>query len=45
MPAATTTAMLSAKYGGDARFAAKLVFVSTALSLVTLPLVAAALRT
>jgi predicted permease len=41
MPAATTTAMLAEKYcardSGSAEFAAKLIFVSTALSLVTLP--------
>ncbi|MDR3209169.1 MAG: AEC family transporter [Oscillospiraceae bacterium] len=43
MPAATTTAMLADKYGADAAFAAKLIFVSTALSLVTLPLAALAL--
>jgi predicted permease len=41
MPAATTTAMLSQKYDGDAAYAAKLIFVSTALSVVTLPIVGA----
>jgi predicted permease len=44
MPAATMTAMLSAKYGQDSKFASKLIFVSTLLSLVTLPLVAYALK-
>jgi predicted permease len=39
MPAATTTAMLAQKYNADAAFAAKTIFVSTVLSLVTLPLV------
>ncbi|SHH52883.1 hypothetical protein SAMN02745823_00188 [Sporobacter termitidis DSM 10068] len=43
MPAATLTAMLSAKYGQDSAFASKLIFVSTLFSLVTLPLVAAVL--
>lgn len=40
MPAATVTAMLSHKYGRDFAFASKLIFVSTLLSLVTLPLIA-----
>jgi predicted permease len=44
MPAATTTAMLAAKYARDAKFAAKLIFVSTVLSLVTLPVAAMALQ-
>lgn len=39
MPAASTTAMLAQKYGSDALFASKLVFVSTLLSLLTLPLI------
>lgn len=43
MPAATVTAMLSHKYGRDSAFASKLIFVSTLLSLVTLPLIAAVL--
>ena len=43
MPAATVTAMLSKKYDADAAFASKLIFVSTVLSLVTLPLIAAVL--
>jgi predicted permease len=44
MPAATTTAMLAQKYNGDAAYAAKLIFVSTVLSLATLPAVAAILQ-
>lgn len=39
MPAASTTAMLAQKYNGNAIFASKLVFVSTLLSLVTLPMI------
>lgn len=39
MPAASTTAMLAQKYNGNAIFASKLIFVSTILSLVTLPLI------
>lgn len=38
MPAGSTTAILAAKYGGDAEYASKIIFVSTALSLVTIPL-------
>jgi len=41
MPAATMTAMLAEKYGKDSAFASKLVFISTILSMVTLPLIAA----
>ena len=41
MPAASTTAMLAEKYDGNAQFASRLVFVSTLLSLVTLPLITA----
>ena len=37
MPAGTTTAILAAKYDGDAPFASCLIFISTLLSLVTLP--------
>jgi predicted permease len=44
MPAATITAMLAKKYGADSEFAARLIFVSTLLSLVTLPLAAAVLK-
>ena len=39
MPAASTTAMLAQKYDGNALFASKLVFISTLLSLITLPLI------
>ena len=45
MPAATVTAMLAEKYGRDAKFASKMLFVSTALSLVTLPIVGKILTT
>lgn len=38
MPAGSTTAILAARYEGDAAYASCLVFVSTLLSLVTLPL-------
>jgi len=37
MPAALTTAMLAEKYGQDSAFASKLIFVSTVLSMVSLP--------
>lgn len=37
MPVGTTTALLGKKYHADAEFASKCVFVSTALSLVTVP--------
>ena len=40
MPAALITAMLAQKYGRDAAFASKVIFVSTLFSLVTLPAVA-----
>ncbi len=39
MPAASTTTILAQKYGGNALFASKLVFVSTLFSLITLPIV------
>lgn len=39
MPAATTTAMLAAKYNRNPEFASKMIFVSTLLSLVTLPII------
>lgn len=45
MPAASTTAMLAQKYDGDAIFASKLVFVSTLLSLITLPLITVLFQT
>lgn len=38
MPAPITTALLSAKYGGDEQYATGMIFMSTLLSLVTLPL-------
>jgi malate permease and related proteins len=44
MPAATITAMLAKKYGADSAFASKLIFVSTLLSLVTLPIIAEILK-
>jgi len=44
MPAATLSVMLSEKYGQDAAFASKMLFVSTVLSLVTLPVIAWALK-
>lgn len=37
MPAAATTAILAAQYDGDASFAAEIVFLSTLLSLITIP--------
>ena len=40
MPSALVTAILSDKYGQDSIFASKVVFVSTMLSIVTLPAVA-----
>ena len=44
MPAATLTAILSEKYGQDAAFSSKTVFISTALSMVTLPIISAVLN-
>ena len=38
MPIGSTTAILAQKYGADARFASKCVFLSTLSSLVTVPL-------
>lgn len=38
MPAGSTTAILAQKYGGDAEYGASLIFVSTLLSIVTLPI-------
>lgn len=38
MPAPITTALLSAKYGGDEQYATGMIFMSTLLSLITLPL-------
>ncbi len=37
MPAPVTTALLSAKYNGDEKYATAMIFVTTLLSLVTLP--------
>ena len=37
MPAASTTAMLAARYDKEPAFASQLIFASTALSLLTLP--------
>lgn len=37
MPAPVTTALLSAKYGGDETYATAMIFVTTVLSLFTLP--------
>lgn len=39
MPAASTTAMLAQKYHQNAQFASQMVFTSTLLSLVTLPII------
>ena len=38
MPAPITTALLSVKYNGDERYATGMIFLSTILSLITLPL-------
>jgi malate permease and related proteins len=38
MPAGSTTVMLADKYGGNARFASSCVFLSTILSLITIPI-------
>lgn len=38
MPAGSTTAILAEKYGGDAEYASKCIFLSTLLSLATIPL-------
>ena len=38
MPAPITTALLSSKYGGDEKYGAGMIFVSTIVSLFTLPL-------
>jgi predicted permease len=44
MPAGTMTAMLSERYGGNSSFASKCVFVTTALSTVTIPLIVMLLK-
>ena len=38
MPIGSTTAILAQKYGADAKFASKCVFISTLTSLVTVPI-------
>lgn len=38
MPAASTMAMLAQKYDMDSRFASKMIFISTLLSLITMPI-------
>ena len=38
MPIGSTTAILAQKYGADAQFASKCVFISTLISLVTVPI-------
>ena len=43
MPAALTTAMLAEKYGQDATFGSNIIFVSTMLSIVTLPIIGSVL--
>lgn len=43
MPAGTVTAMLAEKHGADARFASSVIFSSTLLSIVTLPVLTAVL--
>ncbi len=40
MPCATIAVMLSTEYGGDAKTASRYVFVSTVLSVITIPIVA-----
>lgn len=37
MPAGSTTAILAEKYGGDAKYASSCIFLSTLLSLITIP--------
>ncbi len=38
MPAGSTTSILADQYGGDSMFASQMTFVSTLLSIVTIPL-------
>ena len=38
MPIGSTTAILAQKYGADAQFASKCVFISTLTSLITVPI-------
>lgn len=44
MPAPITTALLSAKYDGDETYATGMIFVTTIVSLITLPIWCVALR-
>ena len=44
MPVGTTTALLAAKYNADVNFASKCVFVTTMLSLITVPLLMLLIR-
>lgn len=44
MPAGATTAILAAKYDGDEKFAVRIVFLSTVLSLITIPLLCMAIE-
>ncbi|MCX7950855.1 MAG: AEC family transporter [Clostridiales bacterium] len=39
MPAAANTVIMAEKFGGDAEFASKIVFITTVLSAITIPLV------
>lgn len=41
MPAGTTTAILADKYGCDAAFGSRIIFVSTLCSIVTIPILCA----
>lgn len=43
MPAPITTALLSAKYDGDETYATGMIFVTTIVSLITLPILCVAL--
>lgn len=44
MPAGSTTSILADQYGGDSMFASQMTFVSTLLSIVTIPLLGLILR-
>lgn len=37
MPAATTTVILAEKYGGNPEYASRIVFISTIISMITIP--------
>ena len=41
MPAGSTTVILADKYDGDGHYASKVMFVSTLLSMLTIPLLCA----